>query len=488
MGNGGKGASDGRPRRPVAVDLFAGVGGFALGFEQAGFDVVACVEYDPIHAAVHTFNFPRTEVVCADVAAVSGKTLREAIRRGCESHGREDGASPQVDVVIGGPPCQGFSVGGKLKFDDERNRLVFAFARAVGLIKPRYFVMENVPAIRSATDVEPGQSVGPPERGSLLNSLFAEFDRLGYDICEEEVLNARDFGVPQDRRRLIVFGALRDHAEPALPGATVRARPKRSLQPLDRQGSKHESTLPLGPSIADAIGDLPDLDHYEELLDVDCIELSVGDWSLDDADDYARAMHGVLLDPSDFSYPRFWDRSVLTSSLRTLHSAATAARFAATLPGHAEPISRFYRLDPDGLCNTLRAGTGYERGSFSAPRPIHPTNPRVISVREAARLQSFPDWFRFHATKWHGFRQVGNALPPRFARELGSAVIQALAVEVRCPEDVVSLGDPECLGWGMQEAAKHLGVSDSAAPSHAHRVRARKKARDSAADSEPIAA
>lgn len=487
MDRGSKGAGEVEARRPIAVDLFAGVGGFALGFEQAGFDVAACVEYDPIHAAVHAFNFPRTEVVCADLTAVSRKALRAAVSRGCESHGRADWAEPQVDVVIGGPPCQGFSVGGKLRFDDERNQLVFAFARAIGYLEPTYFVMENVPAIRSASDAEPGSNTKAGERGSLLNALFAEFDRLGYDIWEEEVLNACDFGVPQDRRRLILFGALRDCAEPSLPDPTVRAVPKRFCS-SGIDGAVGAADLPLGPSVGDAIGDLPDLDRYEALLDSDEIRLSTEDWSLERAGNYAKTMHGSLLDPADFSYPRSWDPSLLTSSLRTTHTPATVERFSDTAPGHTEPISRFYRLDPKGLCNTLRAGTGYERGSFSAPRPIHPDRPRVISVREAARLQTFPDWFRFHSTKWHGFRQVGNALPPRFARELGTAIIQALSVEVRRPKDIVSLGDPQCLGWSMQEAAKQLGVSDDAAPSHSHRVRARKRTQDAPANPTPVAA
>jgi DNA (cytosine-5)-methyltransferase 1 len=466
-----KGTKEELIRRPIAVDLFAGVGGFSLGFEQAGFDVVACVEYDPIHAAVHAFNFPRTEVLCADVATVSGKELRAAIRRGCKSHKRDDAKRPRVDVVIGGPPCQGFSVGGKLKFDDERNRLVFAFAQAIAEIKPRYFVMENVPAMRSAVDVEPGQSKSEPKAGSLLNSLFAEFDRLGYDICEEEVLNARDFGVPQDRRRLIVLGALRGLRAPTLPKPSVRARPKRT-DPLDAESSSGLlASLPIGPSISRAIGDLPNLDCYEQLLLSDSVELRADEWNLTEADDYARIMHGDSVNPDDLSYPRSWDRHILTSSLRTGHSADSKARFAATTPGHTEPISRFYRLDPNGLSNTLRAGTGYERGSFSAPRPIHPVYPRVISVREAARLQSFPDWFRFHVTKWHGFRQVGNALPPIFARQLGEAIRGALRINPVRPQTVISLGDATSLGWGMQEAAAQLGIADDVGPGHRNRFR-----------------
>ncbi len=87
-------------------------------------------------------------------------------------------------------------------------------------------------------------------------------------------------------------------------------------------------------------------------------------------------------------------------------------RFLATKHGDTEPISRFHKLDPKGVCNTIRAGTASDRGAFTSPRPIHPFSPRCITVREAARLHSYPDWFRFHVTKWHGFRQIGNSVPP----------------------------------------------------------------------------
>lgn len=405
-------------------------------------------------------------MLCADLLKVSAKGLREAVRRGCESFGYETGSQPSVDVVIGGPPCQGFSVGGKLQFDDERNRLVFAFARAVGFLKPRYFVMENVPAIRSAqAEVESGI---PGTRGSLLNALFREFDRLGYDVCEEEVLNACDFGVPQDRRRVILIGALRGQPEPHLPVPTVQARPKRASE------SRPASALPLGPSVDDAIGDLPNLDAYEELLTSDEVRIDPARSPLGTASRYARGLRRPSSDREDLSYRRRWNSRLLTSSLRTTHTAVTAKRFAATEPGQAEQVSRFYRLDPEGLCSTLRAGTGYERGSFSAPRPIHPHFARVISVREAARLQSFPDWFRFHATKWHGFRQVGNALPPLLARALGRAIIEALDVHAVRPSETLALGDSALLRWGMREAAENMGA-DLAAPSHADRTRTRGK-------------
>ena len=113
-------------RRPVAVDLFAGAGGLSLGLEQAGFDIAAAVEYDPVHAAAHKFNFPHTAVLCSDVSGLRANALRVAIRRGLAAHGRDlDAWDGQVDLLAGGPPCQGFSLIGKRLVDDLRNRLVF---------------------------------------------------------------------------------------------------------------------------------------------------------------------------------------------------------------------------------------------------------------------------------------------------------------------------------------------------------------------------
>ena len=124
-----------------------------------------------------------------------------------------------------------------------------------------------------------------------------------------------------------------------------------------------------------------------------------------------------------------------------------------------EPISRFKKLALDGLCNTLRAGTASDRGAFTSPRPIHPTVARVITVREAARLHSYPDWFRFHATKWHGFRQIGNSVPPLLARAVGGQVMQALHTTPEKPTEVLGLGDESLLVISMADAARMFGVS-----------------------------
>lgn len=162
--------------------------------------------------------------------------------------------------------------------------------------------------------------------------------------------------------------------------------------------------------------------------------------------------------PGDYSYPRMWDPDVLTSSMRTVHTGKSIRRFDATPPGTIEPVSRFLRLDPNRYCNTLRAGTDSKRGAYTSPRPIHPITPRVITVREAARLHSFPDWFRLHSTKWHGFRQVGNAVAPRVGRAMGEVIVRALGLSSTVPSRRTALGDPTLLSLTMAAAAEHFGV------------------------------
>jgi DNA (cytosine-5)-methyltransferase 1 len=460
-------------RRPVAVDLFAGAGGLSLGLEQAGFDVAAAVEYDPVHAAAHEFNFPLTQVLCADVSApLSATAVKSAVRMGLLAHGHDlESWDGQIDVIAGGPPCQGFSFIGKRLVDDARNQLVFHFFRLVSELRPRYFIMENVP----------GMAKGG--HASILAELIAEFEADGYRFPAEEkfrILNAADFGVPQERHRLFLIGTRADRptvAEPPTP--TVQAVPKRSdalkLPPVD---------LPRGPTVWDAIGDLPNLNRFPTLLTSDTVRLSdraVRAMSAV-ASPYARRLRGCGIDPSDLSHPREWDPALLTSATRTEHSAKSIGRFRATKHGETEPISRYYKLDPAGLCNTLRAGSGSERGAFTSPRPIHPALPRVLSNREAARLHSFPDWFRVHATKWHGFRQIGNAVAPLVGRAVGRQVLAALEIVPIRPTERVPLGDVDLLNLTMSEAIQHFGANVACVPGRRTRtVTAAVRARDPSA-------
>lgn len=154
--------------RPIAVDLFAGVGGISLGFEQAGFDVLAAIDIDPIHCACYQYNFPFTKVLCNSVANVTGKSIRALSGIG----------ETDIDVVFGGPPCQGFSLIGRRSPDDPRNDLIDKFAQVVIELKPKYFVMENVPAL------------GNGKNGSILDEVITKFRRARYTVTEPTVLNA----------------------------------------------------------------------------------------------------------------------------------------------------------------------------------------------------------------------------------------------------------------------------------------------------------
>jgi len=380
----------------------------SLGFEQAGFDVVAAIEIDPIHAAAHEFNFPQCRTICRSVVDLSGAQIRQLADLG----------EREIDVVFGGAPCQGFSMIGRRALDDPRNALVHHFVRLVVELGAKYFVFENVK----------GLTLG--RHKSFLCELMASFKDAGYDVVEDyRVLNAADYGVPQDRRRLFLMGCRRGLRLPTYPEAR---------EPV---------------TVKAAISDLPNADDFAALWSSDAVPAKFRKPSA-----YAAMLRGQLDDPTDFGYRRDFDPALLTSSRRTEHTALSQERFAATLPGRSEPVSRFHKLDPDGVCNTLRAGTASDRGAFTSPRPIHPNYARVITVREAARLHSYPDWFRFHSTKWHGFRQIGNSVPPRLGRAVASQVMAAMGLRPKHPQTLVKLGDEDLLTLDMAVAARHFNV------------------------------
>ncbi|MGH9407809.1 MAG: DNA cytosine methyltransferase [Terriglobia bacterium] len=422
-----------KPKRPIGVDLFSGAGGMSLGFEQAGFDVAASVEYDPIHCSTHEFNFPRCMPICRSVADIDGEYIRRNSRI----------ADATVDVVFGGAPCQGFSLIGHRALDDPRNSLVRHFVRLVLDLKASYFVFENVK----------GLTIGEHRR--FLEEIVQEFRKTGYLVVEDyRVLNAAEHGVPQDRKRLFLLGARKGFPLPEYPDATHS--PDRS-----EPGLFVEQT----PTVWDALRDLPEADDYDELLTRDWVRASFKKPTY-----YSAPLRGAVLDTNDHSIPRKFDAGLLTSSLRTVHTDLSKKRFLETKHGEMEPVSRFLKLDPKGICNTIRAGTASDRGAFTSPRPIHPYSPRCITVREAARLHSYPDWFRFHVTKWHGFRQIGNSVPPLLARAVASKVHEAFRNDQpRNGEKPISLGDAQLLSFDMSEAAARCGVPANTVPQRIRR-------------------
>jgi DNA (cytosine-5)-methyltransferase 1 len=170
------------------------------------------------------------------------------------------------------------------------------------------------------------------------------------------------------------------------------------------------------------------------------------------------ALRGLTNDATGFGYDRVWDPELLTSSARTEHTEVSRRRFAATAEGDVEPISRFFKLPSGGVSNTLRAGSDSSRGAFTSPRPIHYKFARCVTVREMARLHGFPDWFRFHTTKWHGARQIGNAVPPPLARAVAATLAEAMAYLPRRPTQALPLGNTALLSMDMARSAAHFGI------------------------------
>jgi DNA (cytosine-5)-methyltransferase 1 len=371
------------------IDLFAGAGGLSLGAARAGFAVALAVEIDEHAAQVHKLNFPHSKHCDQSVAELSGSDLlRFAGLKEGELHG-----------LIGGPPCQGFSILGRRNADDERNELFGEFFRLVAETNPSFFVAENVPNILS--------SEFDHIRAEALANIPSQ-----YAVLQPFELNAMDFGAATNRKRVFFVGYDPTRVN-GLTAASFRAA-EETIQTV----------------VGTALQGLP------VNISSDWKEEGVA-WKRVDAPPdtpFGRRLHGEIPrgvgDPA--SLARLQKRSEVSGCLGTHHSEAVAQRYGALLPGRTDRISRATRLDPDGFCPTLRAGTNKDRGSYQAVRPIHPTQPRVITPREAARLQGFPDWFQFHETKWHSFRQIGNSVSPILAE----AVLRVLQQNLRQRHDV----------------------------------------------------
>ena len=410
--------------RPIGIDLFSGVGGLSLGFEQAGFDVVAAVEYDPVHAAAHEFNFSNCAMLPYSVLGLSGTKIREAAGIGTR----------QIDVVFGGPPCQGFSLIGQRVLDDPRNALVQEFVRLVRELDANYFVFENVK----------GLTVG--DQRQFLDELIVAFRDIGYNVrLPWKVLNAASFRVPQNRERLILFGARRGLVVPDYP------------VPFSMCAGEDLALVGLakGPSCGQALGDIPDAETFETLNERDWVKTDR--WG--QPSEYAAEMRCLSDSAWHFGYRRKWDPTLLTSSARSEHTEISRRRFRETIGGSVEPISRLFKLPAEGVANTLRAGSDSKRGAFTSPRPIHYRFPRCVTVREMARLHGFPDWFRFHVTKWNGARQIGNAVPPPLARAIAAQVIAAAGVAPRQPKTVIELGSTQLLEMDMTQASNYWDIA-----------------------------
>lgn len=311
------------------VDLFCGAGGMTQGLVQAGFRPVASVELSPIASATHKNNFPKCRHFSEDIAQFAPKKWLDEI------------GSPEVHLVVGGPPCQGFSVAGKRNPNDERNRLFSEFVRVVSEIKPWYVVMENVPGILTL------------QKGNFKKAICEEFAEAGYPNVSIAILESAAYGVPQIRPRAI-FIANRFGMQNPYPKAMVTPD---KYKPIES-----------------AISDLPEYTPIPEINH---------EW--------------------------------------TRHSPEYMQRIAKVPPGgslyetYLDAFKRQYCGLPSMTIKENHGGTH-----------IHPYLNRVISAREMARLQTFPDTFIFEGSMKKAMWQIGNAVPPRLAECIGYALIPYL--------------------------------------------------------------
>jgi len=407
------------------IDLFAAPGGLSLGFHEAGFRPLVAVDIDERGMLTYSHNFPHAKILSGaggDVREIGAEQLLEAA-------GMQAG---EVDVVVGGPPCQGFSTIGRVKIaslvrvgtwnhmrisqprfiDDPRNELYKHFVRIVAGVRPKFFVMENVPGMKSYRD------------GEIVRDIVEDFTRIGYRVLGVEVLNAVWYGVPQRRKRIFFVGTRLRNVRFSWPVIT-------HLDPLDPETPP--ATVPRAEKVAaattvgDAILDLPPpLDHRSEDVEVpypdDDREIS----------EYARLMRrpapdgrrpgGVFNHVSRFTSER--DRRVFGSpEFREGMWWRDLPEHLKRMYGYRDDIfhDKIKRLDRRRPSWTVVAHL-YKDGYMY----VHPTEPRTITVREAARLQSFPDWFRFMGSRTDQFKQVGNAVPPLMAKAVALEVRKAL--------------------------------------------------------------
>ncbi|BDD38490.1 DNA cytosine methyltransferase [Streptococcus ruminantium] len=340
------------------IDLFSGAGGLSYGFELAGFNVLLGVDNDS--KALETFqkNHKNSQILCGDITNVSyEEDIKPLI------------GDKKIDLIVGGPPCQGMSLSGPRKFDDPRNKLYLSYIRLVKEIQPTAFVIENVIGIISLF------------KGKIKDSIIEEFSKMGYKV-QFKILLASDYGVPQNRKRVIFIGTRKDGFEYPEPlGTTVTT----------------EMALSDLPTLEDELG-------QEEMAYISAPE-------------------------NDYQIQMRKHSSKVLNHIAAKHSEKVTNTIALV------PDGGNYKNLPDELRNTRNFNVAWTRFASWKPAPtidtghrhhFHYKYNRVPTVRESARLQSFPDDFIFYGSKTQQFRQVGNAVPPLMARQIANSLLEYL--------------------------------------------------------------
>ncbi|WP_237189120.1 DNA cytosine methyltransferase [Rothia nasimurium] len=343
------------------VDLFSGVGGLSYGFVQEGFNIAYANEYDSEIAKSYKLNHPGTHIKVGDIKDLN---LEEEFLN----------LRGKIDIVMGGPPCQGFSQKGKRKtIHDDRNFLFRNFVDVVKYLTPKYFVMENVPNLLTA------------ENGFFKKELEELFEEIGYSI-NAKVLNASEFGIPQSRRRAIIIGKI---------GVGKVKFPEPTFEKI---------------TVYDAISDLAFLESGQGS--------ESSQYKMSAHTKYQKLLRSENTDL--FNHVATRHTNLALERLKMIPSNCTKK----VLPEQHRTKSIYSgtwtRLDSKGVAPTIT--TRFD--TPSSGQFTHPILHRAITVREAARLQSFPDSFRFYGSKSSQMKQVGNAVPPILSRHIAKAIIK----------------------------------------------------------------
>lgn len=338
------------------IDLFCGCGGLSLGFEHAGFNVLLGIDMWEDALVTYRRNHKNGNTLCADLATLTVEEVDKAINY------------EKVDVIIGGPPCQGFSIAGKRIVDDDRNKLYKSFVRMVAYFKPKAFVLENVPNILSIGE------------GVVKDAIIQDFSELGYKVTYK-VLLAADYGVPQNRRRAIFVGML-EGKEFEFPKPTVMqpVTSKEAISDLPEEGIEDGGNYPMPPQT-----------EYQKLMRRGCDRLYNHEITIHND----RTKEIIAMVPDGGNYK---DLPVELQNTRKVHIAWT-------------------RL------NSKRPSMTIDTGHF---HHFHYEYNRVPSARESARFQSFPDSFVFVGNKTSKLKQIGNAVPPLMAEVIANEIKKQL--------------------------------------------------------------
>lgn len=355
-----------------AIDLFAGAGGLSLGLERAGFGILAANEIEPDFCETYRLNHNHTIMMEGDIHDIDFTALRRQVL-----------AEKRLHLLAGGPPCQGFSTVGKKDEFDPRNSLFQQFLRAIGELEPEFVLFENVSGFAKMY------------KGRIFHSLQQSLDEMGYDHTYA-LLNAVDFGLPQYRQRTIMVGYKRGRAF-RMPQGTFSSPP-------DLFGRPSFRTLRM------AISDLPLISSGGEATEYLCSP----------ENDYQKLMRQPAVPLSEHIAPKHGEQ--LLKVIRSVPPGGCILDVPLELRPRGYFSNTYARLVWDRPAPTITRNFG----TPSSSRCIHPVLDRGLTTREGARLQGFPDWYRFSGGKGSKNLQIGNAVPPIFGYEIGRAIRAAL--------------------------------------------------------------